>query len=147
MAKDYVYDGDKKVLASRANSFSSAPHNERKVSGLPNNYGEKKNFNVGSFFTVIVSILLVFAVFRVLMSQEPLSFAGLLNALQNAPSIDLTFLTDFAEVSLNFPTWLSFLEPIITFILDLVSVLGFVFGGLIQALFFIVYLLKWLLVG
>lgn len=112
---------------------------------------EKKAENDSSFsiFRLVLIILLVSAVVAFLTGNpETKTFRGFLEMLQNVPDIT-SRLSDFWSLpifSLDLPYWLSWLDGIFDFLGGLYVVLAYVVVGLGQALWYIVYFLRWLFV-
>ena len=92
-------------------------------------------------FSIIIGILIVFAVVALVMGKENITFKALLQSLQDMPTVNLDWL-NFTQFTLGFPSWLSWLEGIIDFILNLVNVIGFLLAGAWQAVLFIIQILK-----
>ena len=92
-------------------------------------------------FSIIIGILIVFAVVALVMGKENITFKALLQSLQDMPTVNLDWL-NFTQATLGFPSWLSWLEGIIYFILNFVNVIGFLLAGAWQAVLFIIQILK-----
>lgn len=100
-------------------------------------------FNVFGF---IVLVLLVYAAISVLTNPngaEVYTFRGFLEMLQSVPEADFSWIA-FVKQTITLPYWLSLLQGVVSFIQNVISVLGFLFTGLMQAVAFIVYFLGWL---
>lgn len=100
-------------------------------------------FNIAGF---IVLVLLVYAAVSVLTNPngaEVYTFRGFLEMLQSVPEVDFSWIA-FIKQTITLPYWLSWLQGVVTVIQNVISVLGFLFTGLMQAVAFIVYFLGWL---
>ena len=124
--------------------------NRRVVSHVNKSTGEISYIEKSSSFNLfglIIVILLASCVAIYLSngSVEPKTFAGFLNTMQNVPSIDITFLRTFTELVTDLPVWLDWFEPVWGTLMSLLSIVAFVVTGLVQAMFFITYVLTYLL--
>lgn len=98
-----------------------------------------------SLLGVISLILLVATLFSVLRGdQEQITFKGFLEFLQTAPSINLEWL-NWSSVELGDWGIFNFFKEIIDFLISLVNVAAFTGTMLVQAVLYILWGLKWLL--
>lgn len=101
---------------------------------------ENKGFNV---FGLVFLILLLVAVSAFLVGDEPKTFASFLEMLTTVPRIDMPWKT-ISDFVLNFPDWLVWLEPVVGFFQQLLSIGVFLFGGILQVMSIVVWVMKWL---
>lgn len=104
---------------------------------------------VSPLLKIILLVLIVFAVIAFLRFGDinnALSFDGLLSFLQNVPTVNYNWL-NIADVSLNLPDWLGWLNTVINFLSSVIEFFGFLLAGIWQALNFILYFLRYLFLG
>lgn len=93
---------------------------------------------------LILSFLLIFAVVGALRNQEIFTFRGFLDLLQNAPQIDLSWLN---WETINLGDWglFNFLRDFFDFCIDIINVLAFAGTCIVQAILYVLYFVKALL--
>lgn len=93
---------------------------------------------------LITIILLFFAIVGALRNQELFTFKGLLDLFQNAPQIDLSWLN---WETINLGDWglFNFLRDFFNFFIEIVNVLAFAGTCIVQALLYVLYFIKALL--
>lgn len=102
-----------------------------------------------SILSILLVLLLLFAVFRALTGGGPyLTFSMLLDALKDAPSIDLSNLTVFNQLHIS-SDWglLNFLKDFLNFFVDILSVVGYLGAGLVNLCIYFGYFLRLLVTG
>lgn len=102
----------------------------------------EKTFSILGIVAVILLVATVFSVLR--GNQEQVTFRGFLEFLQTAPSLDLEWLNWSA---LNLGDWgiFNFLKEIINFLVSVINVFAFAGTMLVQAVMYILWFSKWLL--
>lgn len=104
---------------------------------------------VSPILKLVLLVIISFAVIAFLRfgnTENALTFESFLSFLQNVPAVDYGWL-NIAEVSLNLPDWLEWLNTVINFLASLIEVFGFLLAGIWQALNFILYFLRYLFLG
>lgn len=116
--------------------------------GLPikdvNNKTERSGV-VWSVLLIVLVIVFVASMVGVLVNGTPKTFADFLTMLQTFPTVSTDWL-NYAQISVELPTWLDWLQPVITFVNGFVSVLSFFVTGIIQALAFVLHFLQWVFI-
>ena len=140
-----------KNINSSTSSYNRGRVTHRRASSYLNrSTGEvSRSEKISSFnlFGLVAVVLLAscVAIYLGNGSVEPKTFAGFLEVMQNVPSIDISFLRNFTELSTGLPVWLEWFQPVWSTIMSLISILAFVVTGLVQAMLFLTYVLSYLL--
>lgn len=118
---------------------------ERTVKNWQKQDRAEKREKTFSILGIVAVILLVATVFSVLRGdQEQITFRGFLEFLQTAPSIDLEWL-NWSALDLGDWGLFNFLKEIIDFLVSVINVFAFAGTMLVQAVMYVLWFLKWLL--
>lgn len=123
---------------------------EKKDSGARKFFSKVSQRGAGaSVLGIVIGILLITAFTSMLTGGQPKTFASFLEAIQNCPQIDISFLFDWIEVPRITADWeaLNFVRNFINSWLDLAgglwSFLLFLSSGILNFVALLLWLLPW----
>lgn len=96
---------------------------------------------------LVVGLLLVVSVMKTMMSSDPLTFAGLLETLSSAPTIDMSMTSFYTITELTWSEPFNGIASFINFFITIFNVLIFCFKGLGQVAVYLLYFVRFLFVG
>lgn len=123
-----------KNFGSKRSSFSVRKYNASLALGI-----------APYFFRLVFAFLLLFNVMLVVFKPEqdsPFTFAQFLSLLQNAPVVDVSWITELQTYNLDLPSWLSWVQSILNVILFAVQFLAYVLTGFYQLLKYLWYFIR-----
>lgn len=96
-----------------------------------------------SVFGVVVCILLFIALVKTLTGSEPLSFMSFLDLLKNSPVLDASSLLELLPYQIS-GNWAVFdvFRQMLNFSIDIINVLAYLFGCVINLLSFFIYFVR-----
>ena len=109
-------------------------------------YVAGRGANVGGILIILFVILLLVNILSSFLGTPDRTVLGLLTSMQNVPEINLDFL-NWSEVALGDWGIFNWFRDFVGYFIDIVSVVGFLGGSLINGVLFIVWFLKWVLFG
>ena len=99
-----------------------------------------------SILNIVIMLLLVFAIYRVLVSSTPITFSSFLDILKNAPQFDVSKLSSVVpkldEANVVFGALFRFFN----YFIDVLNLVIFFGAGCVQVLAFAFYFLRFLFV-
>lgn len=100
-----------------------------------------RSLNVLGLVFVLIFISTIAAI--LVGSEEPKTFATFLEMLTTVPKIEIPWFA-IQEYALSFPDWLAWLQPIVEFFQQLLSVGLFFLNGIWQGMLIVVWVMRWL---
>ena len=97
----------------------------------------------GFVFLILIAIVLIGAL-RVGATQK--TFLSFLEMLANVPQVNFDWVSWYTEITLNLPSWLSWLEVLVKVSTGLFTMLGVIVQGIWQAFQFIYHFILWVFV-
>lgn len=140
--------------------YGQAMYNRRLFRGASSkkNFGSKRSsFSVRKynaslsletapyFFRLVFAFVLLFNVMLVVFKPEQdssFTFAQFLSLLQNAPVVDVGWITELRTFNLVLPSWLSWVQSILDLILFAVQFVAYVLTGFYQLLKYLWYFIR-----
>lgn len=145
------HTGESKTIKVKGDnsSLSQKVKNDRYLERKTTNARQMESLNTGmSLFGLIVTVLLAIAVIRVLAGYEGLSFTSLLEALGNAPNIQMPLSSSINMFNIG-GEWV-ILDGLRRTINSLGSILGVALWcaqGLVQCILYFAYFIGFIFVG
>lgn len=127
--------------SQRTNEETGEVFTQKDYVSLPT---QKDRFDAfGNVLGLIVGVLLLGALFGVLSgSGFRLTFTELLYRLSSINSVDISWINDFNNLSIELPELFEFLEPIVRALRDSISFMLYVSTGLINAVWYVINLIR-----
>ena len=97
------------------------------------------------FFRLVFAFVLLFNIMLVIFKQEQdssFTFAQFLSLLQNAPVVDVGWITELQTFNLDLPSWLSWLQSILNVILFATQFIAYLLTGFYQLLKYLWYFIR-----
>lgn len=99
-----------------------------------------------SILNIVIMLLLVFAIYRVLVSSAPITFSSFLDILKDAPQFDVTKLSAVVPKLDDTNAVFGALFRFLNYFIDVLNLSIFFGAGCIQVLAFALYFLRFLFV-
>lgn len=107
-----------------------------------------RGFNFGGLLKIVFIVLIVASLFSIFIGSSEKSFYSFLLMLRDVPDyIKVDGVIDFfklVQYNIDLPNWLDFIEPLLQILLSLCTLVMFVCKGILAALTYIFYFMKWL---
>lgn len=126
MAKNYS--------ANRGNSVSARKYNTSLALGT-----------APYFFRLVFAFVLLFNVLLFVFKPEQdssFTFAQFLSLLNNAPVVDVSWITELQTFTLDLPSWLSWVQSILNVILFATQFIAYILTGFYQLLKYLWYFIR-----
>lgn len=126
MAKNYS--------ANRGNIVSARKHNTSLALGT-----------APYFFRLVFAFVLLFNVLLFVFKPEQdssFTFAQFLSLLNNAPVVDVSWITELQTFTLDLPSWLSWVQSILNVILFATQFIAYILTGFYQLLKYLWYFIR-----
>lgn len=120
--------------ANRGNSVSARKHNTSLALGT-----------APYFFRLVFAFVLLLNVLLFVFKPEQdtrFTFAQFLSLLNNAPVVDVSWITELRTFNLTLPSWLSWVQSILNVILFATQFIVYVLTGFYQLLKYLWYFLR-----
>lgn len=149
-AKGVVQDAEYGVAMYNRRSFQRA--SSKKISGSKSSSFSVRKYNASLalgtapyFFRLAFAFVLLFNVMLVVFKPEQdssFTFAQFLSLLQNAPVVDVGWITELRTFNLVLPSWLSWVQSILDVILFVTQFIAYILTGLYQLLKYLWYFIR-----